>query len=246
MNYGFKLGIGGVVTFKNGGLDKFLAEIPLEHIVLETDAPYLAPVHYRGKRNESSYLINILEGDQFNSGFVEINPNSKIPALLDRSTTPPTRIFESGAILVYLAEKFDAFLPTEASARAECMSWLFWQMGSGPILGGGFGHFYAYAPEKYQYPIDRYTMEIKRQLDVLDRRLADNQCLAGGQYTIADEFEHLAAMVEDDAGGAIEIGVQRVEIVFHRQRLGERRRPAQIALPDHALDPQRIEGPRLH
>jgi GST-like protein len=133
-----------------------------------------------------AYLINIGEGDQFGSGFVAINPNSKIPALLDRSTTPPTRVFESGAIMVYLAEKFGAFLPTEPSARAECMSWLFWQMGSAPFLGGGFGHFYAYAPEKYEYPINRYAMEVKRQLDVLNQNLATRQFLCGEEYTIAD------------------------------------------------------------
>ncbi|MEQ8516188.1 MAG: glutathione-dependent disulfide-bond oxidoreductase [Chromatocurvus sp.] len=133
-----------------------------------------------------AHLINIGEGDQFGSGFVEINPNSKIPALLDNSTSPPTRVFESGAIMVYLAEKFGAFLPTEPSARAECLSWLFWQMGSAPFLGGGFGHFYAYAPEKYEYPINRYTMEVKRQLDVLDRNLADRRYLCGDEYTVAD------------------------------------------------------------
>ncbi len=133
-----------------------------------------------------AYFINILEGDQFGSGFVASNPNSKIPALVDHSTTPPTRVFESGAILVYLAEKFDAFLPKEPSARAECMSWLFWQMGSTPFLGGGFGHFYAYAPEKYEYPIDRFAMEVKRQLDVLDRNLAERRYLCGDEYTIAD------------------------------------------------------------
>ncbi len=133
-----------------------------------------------------AYLINIGNGEQFGSGFVDINPNSKIPALLDRSTSPPTRVFESGAILVYLAEKFDAFLPHEPSARAECMSWLFWQMGSAPYLGGGFGHFYAYAPEKWEYPINRYAMEVKRQLDVLDRNLASRQFLCGDDYNIAD------------------------------------------------------------
>jgi GST-like protein len=133
-----------------------------------------------------AYLINIGEGDQFGSGFVAINPNSKIPALLDTSTTPGTRVFESGAILVYLAEKFGAFLPTDPSQRAECMSWLFWQMGSAPYLGGGFGHFYAYAPEKIKYAIDRFAMEVKRQLDVLDRNLADRQYLCGDDYNIAD------------------------------------------------------------
>jgi GST-like protein len=133
-----------------------------------------------------AYLVNIGEGEQFGSGFVAVNPNSKIPALLDRSTTPPTRVFESGAILLYLAEKFDAFLPREPGARAECLSWLFWQVGSTPFLGGGFGHFYAYAPEKYEYPINRYTMEVKRQLDVLDRNLAGRRFLGGAEYTIAD------------------------------------------------------------
>lgn len=133
-----------------------------------------------------AYMINIGEGQQFGSGFVAANPNSKIPALVDHSTSPPTRVFESGAILVYLAEKHGAFLPTEPSARAECMSWLFWQMGSAPYLGGGFGHFYAYAPEKFEYPINRFTMEVKRQLDVLDRNLAERPFLGGDEYTIAD------------------------------------------------------------
>jgi len=133
-----------------------------------------------------AWLIQIMEGDQFSSGFVDVNPNSKIPALLDRSEDPAVRVFESGSILFYLAEKFGAFLPTERARRTETMNWLFWQMASAPILGGGFGHFYAYAPEKYEYPINRYTMEVKRQLDVLDRQLADNQYIAGDEYTIAD------------------------------------------------------------
>jgi GST-like protein len=133
-----------------------------------------------------AWLIRISEGDQFGSGFVAINPNSKIPALLDRSTNPPTRVFESGAILVYLAEKFGHFLPPSGADRAETLSWLMWLMGSAPYLGGGFGHFYAYAPEKFEYPIDRYTMEVKRQLDVLDRNLAERRYLAGDAYTIAD------------------------------------------------------------
>ena len=133
-----------------------------------------------------AWLIRISDGDQFGSGFVAVNPNSKIPALVDRSGPTPIRVFESGAILVHLAEKFGAFLPTEASARAECLSWLFWQMGSAPYLGGGFGHFYAYAPTKMEYPINRFAMETKRQLDVLDRRLAESEYLAGGGYTIAD------------------------------------------------------------
>ena len=133
-----------------------------------------------------AWLIRINEGDQFGSGFVDVNPNSKTPALMDRSETTPVRVFESGAILLYLAEKFSAFLPTDPIARTECLSWLFWQMGSGPFLGGGFGHFYAYAPIKIEYAIDRFAMEVKRQLDVLDRRLADNRYLAGDDYTIAD------------------------------------------------------------
>lgn len=133
-----------------------------------------------------AWLINISNGDQFSSGFVEVNPNSKIPALLDRGTTPGTRVFESGSILLYLAEKFKAFLPADATKRTETLSWLFWQMGSAPMLGGGFGHFYAYAPEKYEYPINRYAMEVKRQLDVLDRQLANNQFISGDEYTIAD------------------------------------------------------------
>ncbi|HWK72489.1 MAG TPA: glutathione-dependent disulfide-bond oxidoreductase [Burkholderiaceae bacterium] len=133
-----------------------------------------------------AWLIRIGEGEQFGSGFVEVNPNSKIPALMDRSGATPLRVFESGAILMYLAEKFGAFLPTTQPARAECLSWLFWQMGSAPYLGGGFGHFYAYAPVKIEYAIDRYAMEVKRQLDVLDRRLAESEYLGGSDYTIAD------------------------------------------------------------
>jgi GSH-dependent disulfide-bond oxidoreductase len=133
-----------------------------------------------------AWLIRINEGEQFGSGFVAINPNSKIPALMDRSGPKPIRVFESGSILLHLAEKFGAFLPTEAATRAECLSWLFWQMGSAPYLGGGFGHFYAYAPTKIEYAIDRYAMEAKRQLDVLDRRLAQFEYLAGSDYTIAD------------------------------------------------------------
>ena len=133
-----------------------------------------------------AWLIRISAGDQFGSGFVAVNPNSKIPALMDRSGPQPIRVFESGAILMHLAEKFGAFLPTERAARAECLSWLFWQMGSAPYLGGGFGHFYAYAPTKIEYAIDRFAMEVKRQLDVLDRRLAESPYLAGDEYTIAD------------------------------------------------------------
>jgi GST-like protein len=133
-----------------------------------------------------AWLIRINDGEQFGSGFVDVNPNSKIPAMVDRSGPQPVRIFESGAILVYLAEKFGAFLPQGGAARAECLSWLFWQVGSAPFLGGGFGHFYAYAPGKIEYAIDRYAMEVKRQLDVLDRRLADVRWVAGDEYTIAD------------------------------------------------------------
>ena len=133
-----------------------------------------------------AWLIKIGEGDQFGSGFVAINPNSKIPALADRSGANPVRVFESGAILLYLAEKFGALVPTDSAKRAECLSWLFWQMGSAPYLGGGFGHFYAYAPTKIEYAIDRFAMETKRQLDVLDRRLAESEYLAGDDYTIAD------------------------------------------------------------
>lgn len=133
-----------------------------------------------------AWLIKIGDGDQFGSGFVSVNPNSKIPALMDHSGAKPIRVFESGAILQYLAEKFGAFLPTEAAARAECLSWLFWQMGSAPYLGGGFGHFYAYAPTRIEYAIDRFAMETKRQLDVLDRQLAENEYIAGDEYTIAD------------------------------------------------------------
>ena len=133
-----------------------------------------------------AWLIRINEGDQFGSGFVAANPNSKIPALVDHSGEAPVRVFESGAILQYLAEKFGVFLPASGAARAECLSWLFWQMGSAPFLGGGFGHFYAYAPAKFEYPINRFAMEVKRQLDVLDRRLAEHRFLAGSDYTIAD------------------------------------------------------------
>ena len=133
-----------------------------------------------------AWLIRINDGDQFGSGFVEVNPNSKIPALMDRGGKTPVRIFESGSILVYLAEKFGEFLPSEQPARAEVLSWLFWQMGSAPYLGGGFGHFYAYAPEKFEYAIDRFSMEVKRQMDVLDRRLAETEYLGGKDYSIAD------------------------------------------------------------
>jgi GST-like protein len=140
---------------------------------------------HRGAEYDA-WLIRIQDGDQFGSGFVAVNPNSKIPALLDRSGPKPIRVFESGSILLYLAEKFHAFVPTEPAARAECLSWLFWQMGSAPYLGGGFGHFFAYAPMKIEYAIDRFAMEIKRQLDVLDRQLSEHEYIAGPSYTIAD------------------------------------------------------------
>ena len=145
----------------------------------------LLALGHRGAEYDA-WLIRIGEGHQFGSGFVDVNPNSKIPALVDRSGPTPIRVFESGAILMHLAEKFGAFLPSGGAARAECLSWLFWQMGSAPYLGGGFGHFYAYAPTKMEYPIDRFTMEVKRQLDVLDRRLGESAYLAGDDYTIAD------------------------------------------------------------
>ena len=145
----------------------------------------LLALGHRGAEYDA-WMIRISEGEQFGTGFVAVNPNSKIPALLDRSGPKPIRVFESGAILLYLAEKFGALLPTDAATRAECLSWLFWQMGSAPYLGGGFGHFYAYAPVKIEYAIDRFAMEVKRQLDVLDRRLAETSYLAGDAYSIAD------------------------------------------------------------
>jgi GST-like protein len=157
-----------------------------------------------------AWLIRISEGDQFSSGFVAINPNSKIPAMVDRSGAAPIRIFESGAILIYLAEKFGAFLPGDPALRAECLSWLFWQVGSAPFLGGGFGHFYAYAPEKIEYAIDRFAMEVKRQLDVLDKRLREKEFVAGGAYTIADMavWPWYGALVEGklyDAGEFLQV-----------------------------------------
>lgn len=173
-----------------------------------------------------AWLIKIGDGDQFGSGFVEVNPNSKIPALLDRSGTQPLRVFESGSILLYLAEKFGAFLPKEFPARTEVLNWLFWQMGSAPYLGGGFGHFYAYAPTKIEYAIDRFSMEVKRQLDVLDRQLAERQYLAGDEYTIADiaVFPWYGGLVKGWSYGAAEflsVGdyrhVQRwAELVYQR------------------------------
>jgi GST-like protein len=158
-----------------------------------------------------AWLINIGAGDQFSSGFVGVNPNSKIPALMDHSEGEPVRIFESGAILVYLAEKFGAFLPASGRERAECLSWLFWQVGSAPFLGGGFGHFYAYAPEKFEYPINRYAMESKRQLDVLDRRLGESRFIAGDEYSIADMaiwpwYGQMAQGLLYDAGEFLQVG----------------------------------------
>ena len=157
-----------------------------------------------------AWLVNIMEGDQFSSGFVSANPNSKIPALMDHSANPPTRVFESGSILLYLSEKFDAFLPKDPRKRTEALSWLFWQMGSAPYLGGGFGHFYAYAPIKIEYAIDRFAMEVKRELDVLDKRLADNEFMAGDEYSIADMaiwpwYGALASGVVYDAGEFLQV-----------------------------------------
>ena len=177
-----------------------------------------------------AWLIRIGEGDQFSSGFVEINPNSKIPALLDRSAQPPIRVFESGAILLYLAEKFGEFLPTDLAGRTETLNWLFWQMGAAPYLGGGFGHFYAYAPEKFEYPINRFTMEAKRQLDVLDRRLAESPYLAGESYSIADiaVWPWYGELVRNNVYSAAEF--LSAEQYTHLQRWAEEiaKRPAVI------------------
>ncbi len=173
-----------------------------------------------------AWLINIGDGDQFGSGFVDVNPNSKIPALMDHSTDKPTRIFESGAILLHLAEKFDAFLPKDPAKRPELLSWLFWQVGSAPYLGGGFGHFYAYAPFKIKYCIDRFAMEVKRQLDVLDRHLADNEYMCGDEYTIADMaiWPWYGALVENkvyDAGEFLDTRSYK-NMVRWTEQLGER------------------------
>ena len=173
-----------------------------------------------------AWLVRINQGEQFGSGFVAINPNSKIPALVDHSGPQPVRVFESGAILLYLAEKFGAFVPTEPAARAECMSWLFWQMGSAPYLGGGFGHFYAYAPEKIRYAIDRYAMEVKRQMDVLDRRLAEVPYVAGDSYTIADMaiwpwYGQLAKGLTYEAGEFLQVHTY-TNVVRWAERLYER------------------------
>ncbi|MDE2504648.1 MAG: glutathione-dependent disulfide-bond oxidoreductase [Burkholderiales bacterium] len=177
-----------------------------------------------------AWMIRISDGDQFGSGFVAINPNSKIPALLDRSAPAPIRVFESGAILMYLAEKFGALLPSAPAARAECLSWLFWQMGSAPFLGGGFGHFYAYAPTKIEYAIDRYAMEVKRQLDVLDRRLAEVPFVAGEAYTIADMaiWPWYGQLVLGSLYGAAEfLQVQEYRHVLRWARELEAREPVQ-------------------
>lgn len=174
-----------------------------------------------------AHLVNILEGDQFGSGFVALNPNSKIPALVDTTTDPETRLFESGSMLLYLADKFDAFIPKSTPERTECLNWLFWQMGSGPFLGGGFGHFYNYAPEKYEYPINRYAMEVKRQLDVLDQQLAKHQFIAGDEYTIADMalWPWYGALVNDLLYGAAEfLQVQEYKhLVRWTKEIGERK-----------------------
>lgn len=173
-----------------------------------------------------AWLISIGKGDQFGSGFVDINPNSKIPALVDYSGDAPLRVFESGSILVHLAEKFGAFLPTDLAARTECMNWLFWQMGSAPYLGGGFGHFYAYAPYKMEYPIDRFSMEVKRQLDVLDRQLAENPFVAGDEYTIADMaifpwYGNLALGRQYNAGEFLDVASYR-NVVAWAEKLDAR------------------------
>lgn len=153
-----------------------------------------------------AWLIRINEGDQFGSGFVDINPNSKIPAMLDTSVNPPLRLFESGSIMLYLADRFSAFIPQDLAGRTECLNWLFWQVGSAPFLGGGFGHFFAYAPEKYEYPINRFTMEVKRQLDVLDRQLSQHRYVAGEEYSIADMaiWPWYGGVVSNDVYGAAE------------------------------------------
>jgi len=199
-----------------------------------------------------AHLIRITEGDQFGSGFVAVNPNSKIPALMDHGTRPPTRVFESGAILLYLAEKFGAFLPAAGAARAECLSWLFWQMGAAPFLGGGFGHFYAYAAEKLEYPINRFTMEVKRQLDVLDRNLAERRYLCGDDYNIADiaVWPWYGALVQGrlyDAAEFLDVGsythVQRwADEVLARPAVQRGRRVNRTWGPEEEQIPERHEA----
>jgi len=202
-----------------------------------------------------AWLINIQDGDQFGSGFVAANPNSKIPALVDHSDDKPVRVFESGAILLYLAEKFDAFLPSDAAERAECYSWLMWQMGSTPFLGGGFGHFYAYAPEKYEYPINRYTMEVKRQLDVLDRNLAERRFLGGDSYTIADiaTFPWYGALVLGklyEAGDFLDVTsythvLRWAEEIFDRPGVVRGRRVNRVWGPEEDQVPERHQAADL-
>jgi len=197
-----------------------------------------------------AWPINILSGDQFSSGFVAVNPNSKIPALLDRSGESPIRIFESGAILVHLAEKFGHFLPPEADARAEVMSWLFWLQGSAPFLGGGFGHFYAYAPEKWQYPIDRYAMEVKRHLDLLDKTLADRPFLAGSDYTIADIatwpwYGALAKGLLYEAGTFLDV-TSYTHVQRWTQEIGERPAAKRGILVNRAWGDENKQLPERH
>lgn len=191
-----------------------------------------------------AWLINIQEGDQFGSGFVDINPNSKIPALVDLSGDKPVRVFESGAILLYLAEKFGAFLPTDHAARTETMNWLFWLQGSAPYLGGGFGHFYAYAPEKFEYPINRFAMEAKRQLDVLDRNLADRRYLSGDDYTIADmaTAPWYGRMVKGegyDAGEFLDVGIYK-NVIRWMDEIASRPAYVRGAMVNRAMGP--LEG----
>ncbi len=197
-----------------------------------------------------AWLINIGEGDQFSSGFVAANPNSKIPTLVDHATSRPTRVFESGAILVYLAEKFGAFLPLDPSQRAECMSWLFWQMGSAPYLGGGFGHFYAYAPEKLEYPINRFAMEVKRQLDVLDRNLAERSFLAGDEYTIADiaTFPWYGGLVQNklyEAGEFLDVSSYE-HVVRWASQIQERPAVQRGQRVNKAWGPEELRVPERH
>jgi GST-like protein len=203
-----------------------------------------------GDAEYDAWPINILSGDQFSSGFVAINPNSKIPALLDRSGESPIRIFESGAILVHLAEKFGHFLPTSVDARAEVMSWLFWLQGSAPFLGGGFGHFYAYAPEKWQYPIDRYAMEVKRHLDLLDKTLADRPFLAGSDYTIADIatwpwYGALAKGLLYEAGKFLDVA-SYTHVQRWTQEIGERPAAKRGILVNRAWGDENKQLPERH
>lgn len=202
-----------------------------------------------------AFLIKISEGEQFSSGFVGANPNSKIPALVDHSTAEPTRVFESGSILLYLAEKFGKFIPTDPAARVECMNWLFWQMGSAPYLGGGFGHFYAYAPFKIEYCIDRFAMEVKRQMDVLDRHLADNRYMAGEEYSIADMaiwpwYGGLARGLLYDAGEFLDVAsyknvVRWAEEISKRPAAQRGRRVNRVWGPEEEQVPERHDASDL-